>query len=354
MTADAAFQARFLAGDVRALARGLSWLEAAEPRGARLLAAVRRAARDRTEATRVIGLTGAPGAGKSTLADRLIEVWRARGQRVAVLAVDPSSPISGGALLGDRVRITRWAGDDGVFVRSMASRGRTGGLATAALDALALLAAFGFDVSLLETVGVGQAEVDVASVADTTVVALAPGQGDDVQAAKAGIMEIADVFALTKADRPESERLARDVRDAIGLRDAVGTPRSAWRPALVALAAGAAEPPPGIAADGGVGALVEALDAHAAYLLRSGEGEARRSARTRLAVGWRAQAALQAALGALPPERWAAVTAGEVGADIVVAEVLARALSAVGGTEDHDAAETGPSPSAATTDRLEP
>jgi LAO/AO transport system ATPase len=219
MRAADAWLTRFLAGEARALARGLSWLEAADPRGAALLAAARVATRERATAVRVIGLTGAPGAGKSTLADRLIEAWRARGVRVAVLAVDPSSPFSGGALLGDRVRMTRWAGDDGVFVRSMASRGSTGGLAPASLDALSLLAAFGFDVVLLETVGVGQAEVDVAAVADTTVVALAPGQGDDVQAAKAGLMEIADVFALTKADRPEAERLAREVRSALSERE---------------------------------------------------------------------------------------------------------------------------------------
>lgn len=338
MTADAAFQARFLAGDVRALARGLSWLEAADPRGERLLAAARVAARGRAEAVRVVGLTGAPGAGKSTLADRLIEAWRARGQRVAVLAVDPSSPYSGGALLGDRVRMTRWAGDHGVFVRSMASRGRTGGLAPAALDALALLAAFGFDVVLLETVGVGQAEVDIAAVADTTIVALAPGQGDDVQAAKAGLMEIADVFALTKADRPGAERLSRDVRDAVGLRDAVGTPESAWRPVLVAVAAGAAERPPGMAADGGIGDLLEALDAHAAHLLRSGEGDRRRSGRTRLAVEARGQAALQAALANLPPERWAALAAGRATADALVAEALVRTLRGLGGAEGAAAA----------------
>jgi len=338
MTPDATFQARFLAGDVRALARGLSWLEAADPRGERLLAAARGAASGRVDAVRVVGLTGAPGAGKSTLADRLIEAWRTRGQRVAVLAIDPSSPYSGGALLGDRVRMTRWAGDHGVFVRSMASRGRTGGLAPAALDALALLAAFGFDVVLLETVGVGQAEVDVAAVADTTIVALAPGQGDDVQAAKAGLMEIADVFALTKADRPEAERLARDVRDAIGLRDAVGTPRSAWRPALVAVAAGAVERPPGMAADGGVGELLEALDAHAAHLLRSGEGDVRRSGRTRLAVEVRGQAAMQAALANLPPERWTALAEGRASADALVAEALGGALRGLGGAEEVAAA----------------
>ncbi|MFU8889743.1 MAG: methylmalonyl Co-A mutase-associated GTPase MeaB, partial [Trueperaceae bacterium] len=300
----------------------------------------RSATRDRADGARVIGLTGAPGAGKSTLADRLIEAWRARGERVAVLAVDPSSPYSGGALLGDRVRMTRWAGDGGVFVRSMASRGRTGGLAPAALDALALLAAFGFDVVLLETVGVGQAEVDVAAVADTTVVALAPGQGDDVQAAKAGLMEIADVFALTKSDRPGAERLARDLRDAIGLRDAVGAPAAAWRPVLVMLAAGAgpADLPPTVAADGGVAALLDAIEGHAAHLRRSGEGRARRAARARLAVGLRAQAFVQAALDGVPAERWGAVEGGQAAVDAVVAEALAAALREL---RDADGAPVG-------------
>jgi len=335
MTAMDAWLARFLAGDTRALARGLSWLEAADPRGAALLAGARAAHAAGGPAARLIGLTGAPGVGKSTLADRLIEAWRGRGARVAVLAVDPSSPFSGGALLGDRVRMTRWAGDDGVFVRSMASRGRTGGLAPATLDALALLDVFGFDVVLLETVGVGQAEVDVVAVADTTVVALAPGQGDDVQAAKAGLMEIADVFALTQADRPGAERLARDLRDTIGLRDAVGAPAEAWRPPLVLLAAGAAaaDRPPTVAADGGVAELLGAIEAHGEHLRRAGGDRARRAARARLAVALRGQAAVQAALDALPAERWEAVADGRADVDALAAEALEAALRGLRGAE---------------------
>jgi len=343
MTDANAWLTRFLAGDARALARGLSWLEAGDPRGDALLAGARAATRERPGAARLIGLTGAPGAGKSTLADRLIEAWRARGQRVAVLAVDPSSPFTGGALLGDRVRMTRWAGDDGVFVRSMASRGRTGGLAPATLDALALLAAFGFEVVLLETVGVGQAEVDVAAVADTTVVTLAPGLGDDVQAAKAGLMEIADVFALTKVDRPGAERLARDVRDAIGLRTALDGHAAVWRPAVVMLAAGAdpADLPPTLAADGGIAELIGAMDAHAAHLRRSGEDRARRAARARLAVGLRAQATLQVALAGLPGERWDGVAAGRTAIDDLVREALAVALRRAPGGDEATAAGEG-------------
>ena len=285
---------RFLAGDLRALARALTRAEAGDAAGRALVAACRSRAGDRR--ARVVGITGAPGAGKSTLVDRLVGVWRARGARVAVLAVDPSSPFTGGALLGDRVRMTGWSADPGVFVRSMASRGRTGGLAPTALDALALLEAFGFDVVLLETVGVGQAEVDVVAVADSVVVALAPGQGDDVQAAKAGLMEIADVFALTKADRPDAPQLAREVRDALALRPAGA---DAWVPVVVPLAAGAGPAAPAaLGPEAGVPALADAIDAHARHQENSGGGHGRRDARRRFEVLVRAERRLRrAALG---------------------------------------------------------
>jgi LAO/AO transport system kinase len=325
-----ALATRFLAGDARALARALSLLEADDRRGEALLAAVR----SRARGGRLIGLTGPSGAGKSTLADGLIAAWRARGERVAVLAIDPSSPFSGGALLGDRVRMTRWSGDSGVFVRSMASRGRTGGLAPRSLVATTLLAAFGFDVVLLETVGVGQAEVDVAAVADTTVVALSPGQGDDVQAAKAGLMEVADVFALTKADRPDAARLAREVRDAVALRDAAAP----WRPPVVSLAVGVprGKRPAAIAADGGVADLVAAIDAHAAHL--AGGGDAlRRRARARAEVASRAQAALQAALAAEEPARWGRIDRGEEAPAHAAAHVLRSAAIAAAIAADADA-----------------
>jgi len=328
MTAVETLRARFLAGETRALARGLSWVEAGDPRGAALRAALRR----RPATARLIGLTGAPGVGKSTLADRLIGTWRDRGQRVAVLAFDPSSPYSGGALLGDRVRMTRWAGDEGVFVRSMATRGRTGGLAPAAHEALALLVAFGFDVVLLETVGVGQAEVDVAAVADTTVVALAPGLGDDVQAAKAGLMEVADVYVVTKADRPHAGRLAREVRDAVALLDAIGAPRRGagaprWRPPVVLVAAGAAaaDLPAGFAADGGLGELLAALDGHAAHLAATGAATGREAERVRAEVVARAQASLRAEVADLAADDWGAVAGGERSAEGLAAELLARA-----------------------------
>ena len=162
---------------------------------------------------RIVGITGAPGAGKSTLVDHLVRLLRSENQRVAVIAVDPTSPFSGGAILGDRVRMQRHHDDPGVFIRSMATRGCLGGVARATMDLSLLLDAAGFDTILIETVGVGQDEVEIARLAAVTVVLLVPGLGDDVQALKAGIMEIADVFVLNKADLPGADRLEREVKD---------------------------------------------------------------------------------------------------------------------------------------------
>jgi LAO/AO transport system kinase len=165
----------------------------------------------RSGSARTIGITGAPGAGKSTLVDQFVRMLRARNRRVAVLAVDPSSPFTGGAILGDRVRMQEHHADPGVYIRSMAARGRLGGTAEAAADVVLLLDAAGFDTILIETVGVGQGETEIARLAACTVVVLVPGMGDEVQAIKAGIMEIADVYVLNKADYPGIERLERDV-----------------------------------------------------------------------------------------------------------------------------------------------
>ena len=162
-----------------------------------------------------VGITGAPGVGKSTLADRLLRALRSEGRTAGVIAVDPTSPFTGGAILGDRVRMTGHHADGGVFIRSMATRGRLGGLAPATSDLLVLLDAAGFDVVLIETVGVGQDEIEVARVADVTVLVLAPGMGDDVQAIKAGIMEVADVYLLNKADQPGIEKLEREIRAVV-------------------------------------------------------------------------------------------------------------------------------------------
>ncbi|MBA2529590.1 MAG: methylmalonyl Co-A mutase-associated GTPase MeaB, partial [Euzebyales bacterium] len=201
---------RLLAGERRALARLLTRLENGTPQRLR---EVVRLLHPHTGGAQLVGITGSPGVGKSTLTSSLVSVWRDRGRTVAVLAIDPSSPFSGGALLGDRVRMQDHVLDGGVFVRSMASRGQLGGLSWATPQALLALDAAGFDVVVVETVGVGQAEVEIASTADTTVVTIAPGMGDAIQAAKAGILEIADVFCVNKADREGADRTIRELRE---------------------------------------------------------------------------------------------------------------------------------------------
>ena len=204
---------RILSGDARAVARAASAVENRRPEALALMKELF----PHTGRALMAGVTGAPGAGKSTLVDRLAEALRAEGRTVGVLAVDPSSPFTGGAILGDRIRMQRHHADPGVFIRSMASRGSLGGLAAATTDLALLLDAAGKDVVLIETVGVGQDEVDVARLADVTIVVLAPGMGDDVQALKAGIMEIADIFAINKADRPGADALEREVRAMLSL-----------------------------------------------------------------------------------------------------------------------------------------
>lgn len=213
-----------------------------------------------------VGITGAPGAGKSTLTDRLIAGIRADQREVAVLAVDPTSPFSGGALLGDRVRMMDHATDGGVFVRSMATRGHLGGLALAAPEAIRALDAAGFPVILVETVGVGQVEVEVAGAADTTVVVLNPGTGDSVQANKAGLLEVADIFVINKADRPGVAELQRDLRFMLELT----TGTTEWEPPIVAAVAVKGE---------GTDAVLGAIADHRAFLERTGLLAQRRSRR---------------------------------------------------------------------------
>ena len=211
-----AWVSRIAAGDVRALARALTWVENRGPGLDDLLAALFDAGRNVWR----VGVTGAPGSGKSTLIDALVRELRHEGKRVAVLAIDPTSPFSGGAILADRVRMLDHASDTNVYVRSMASRGALGGLAPAAADALTVLAAGGFDAILIETVGVGQAEVDVASLADQVALLLTPGAGDDIQAMKAGILEIADVYVVNKSDLPGADAVERHLRALLSLSEA--------------------------------------------------------------------------------------------------------------------------------------
>jgi LAO/AO transport system kinase len=202
---------RILSGDVRAIARAATWIENRQGDAEALLSEL---GPHRGRAL-IVGITGPPGSGKSTLCDQLIQVLRGEGKKVAVLAVDPSSPFSGGALLGDRIRMQQHHGDPGVFIRSMATRGALGGLARATAETATLLDAAGFDVVIIETVGVGQGEIEIARVAQVTAVVLTPGTGDDVQAIKAGIMEIAQVFVINKADLAGAEKLERDIRAGV-------------------------------------------------------------------------------------------------------------------------------------------
>ncbi len=204
---------KIVQGDVRSLARAATWIENRRPESEPLL----RELFPKTGRAMILGVTGSPGAGKSTLSDQLIEKLRAEGKTVGVIAVDPTSPYTGGALLGDRIRMQRHHADPGVFIRSMATRGWLGGLAAATTEMTMLFDAAGFDVVLVETVGVGQDEVEIARLADVTLVVMVPGMGDDVQAIKAGIMEIADVFVINKADQPGAEKLERELNSYLTL-----------------------------------------------------------------------------------------------------------------------------------------
>ncbi len=238
-----------LAGDPRAIARAISVLENGLPEGPQLI----RDVFAQSGRARVIGVTGSPGVGKSTLVDRLVSSWRGSDRTVAVLAVDPTSPFSGGAILGDRIRMQSHAADQGVFVRSMATRGHLGGLAHATTDAVDVLDAAGIDVVVVETVGVGQGEVDVAGTAHVTVVVTVPGTGDDVQALKAGIMEIGDVFVVNKADRDGADRAVAEIESALALRD---DEPGAWHPPVLKTEA---------TSGAGVEELVATLDAFRAH-----------------------------------------------------------------------------------------
>ena len=221
-----ALAARVLGGDPRAVSRAISLIEEGVPEGARLVSELF----SHTGRAWVVGVTGPPGVGKSTLVDRVAKVFRSGGRRVGIVAVDPTSPFSGGAVLGDRVRMQTHAGDDGVFIRSMATRGRLGGLAQATREATLILDAAGHDVVFLETVGVGQAEVDITYAADIAVVMVAPGFGDDVQAIKAGILEIADVFVVNKADHSGAEGTVAQLEAMLSLDE---PSHEHWRPPIV-------------------------------------------------------------------------------------------------------------------------
>lgn len=245
----AAAVAGVLARDRLAVARAITRVEN-DPRAA---AAIIGGVFSRSGRAMLVGVTGSPGVGKSSLVDRMAAVWRRRGRTVGVLAVDPSSPFSGGAVLGDRVRMQTHASDEGVFVRSMATRGHLGGLARATGDAAVILDAAGYDVVVIETVGVGQAEVEVSRTADVTILVTMPGTGDGVQALKAGVMEIADLFVVNKADLDGAGRAVTEIETMLGLRD---DPEGAWRPPVLQTCATRGD---------GVEAALDAVDRCRAY-----------------------------------------------------------------------------------------
>lgn len=251
-------------GDRRSIARALRIVDDVPELAAQLLSALHAHRRGAT----VLGITGHPGAGKSTLVDKLVEGFRAQGKRVGVLAVDPSSPFSGGAILGDRIRMVRHHADDGVFIRSLATRGALGGLSHSTFAAVRVLDAAGFDMLLIETVGVGQDEVDVVRLADTTLVVLVPGLGDDIQAIKAGLLEIGDVLVINKADRDGVHDLERGLKSMLSH---VAADAGAWEPPIVRTVAPRGE---------GVAELLAKVAAHQAHL-QGAAGQHKRHTRER-------------------------------------------------------------------------
>jgi LAO/AO transport system kinase len=270
-------------GDPRAVARLISLVEDESPALREVMAALAPYA----GGAAILGVTGSPGVGKSTTTSALVTAFRADGRRVGVLAVDPSSPFSGGALLGDRVRMQEHATDSGVYIRSMATRGHLGGLAWSTPQALRILDSAGCDVVVVETVGVGQSEVEVAALADTTLVLLAPGMGDGIQAAKAGILEVGDVFVVNKADRDGADQVVRDLRGAIRLAER--SPGD-WREPIVKTVASKGE---------GLDEVVAAVDKHRAWMQRGGELDRRRRRRVRDEIEAIAVTALRGRFGDL-------------------------------------------------------
>lgn len=253
---------RVIAGEKLAVSRSISWIENESPDAELLIKELY----SHTGRAQIIGITGPPGAGKSTMTDKLIKAYRGKGKRVGVVAIDPTSPYSGGAILGDRIRMMDVSMEDGVFIRSMATRGSLGGLSAKTADAVKVLDAAGYEVIIIETVGVGQSEVDIVKNADTTLVVVVPGLGDDIQAIKAGILEIGDIFVINKADREGADRLHVEIEMMLDLN----SEKSDWRPPIAQTIA---------SKDQGISDVVQMIEEHTAYLKESGQLKIRREER---------------------------------------------------------------------------
>jgi LAO/AO transport system kinase len=335
---------RVLAGEVRAASRLMRRIDDEDPAATADLQALF----PRTGRAYVLGVTGSPGAGKSTLTDRVVARFRAQGKSVGVLAVDPTSPFSGGAILGDRIRMQDHAGDPGVFIRSLATRGSLGGLSRATGDCIRVMDAMGKDVIVVETVGVGQDEIDIAQMAHTTLLVTVPGMGDDIQAIKAGILEVADIFVVNKADLEGADRTVRELRQMLELRHALRPPASdhdahhrlrakaqgkpvapppetnEWEPPILKVIA---------ARDQGIDPVVEAVEQHRAFLERTGQRAERERARARMQfLALLRNRLLQSALDRLEAEKGrldeVALSIARREADpYALAETLARQLS---------------------------
>ena len=284
------------AGDTRAIARGITAIEDHDPRAEALLQELF----PHTGKAFVLGITGAPGTGKSTLVDRLASEYRKQGKTVGIIAVDPTSPYTGGAILGDRIRMQRHAGDEGIFIRSMATRGFLGGLARTTADVALLLDAAGKQIILIETVGVGQDEIDIVRLADCTMVLVVPGLGDDVQSMKAGLMEIANIFVLNKAEREGADRLAQQIEAMLHLAGGSGE----WEPPVVRTTATEGT---------GVAALTETIERFRARTESSGARRARMAEHwERRLVALLEEHLIERALGDEEGKRALAILAGEV------------------------------------------
>jgi LAO/AO transport system kinase len=310
----------------RELARAITHIENGDQQADALL----RNARARSGRAHLVGVTGAPGCGKSTLVMRIAKGLRARDRTAAILSVDPSSPFTGGAILGDRVRMRELSGDDGIFIRSMASRGASGGIASATSDAATMLDANGFDVVLIETVGAGQSEVEIARLTQSVLVVEAPGMGDDMQAIKAGILEIADLIVVNKSDRPDAEQTAAALRAALdigddaaghhgpagGARGPVRATEAGWRVPVLKTSALLGE---------GIDPLIDALEAHSVWLSNSGEGRRRHLRRSREEVVLRLRETLmRRALNALERDEFAELMHSVADGGLSPADAAAR------------------------------